>query len=87
MPLLTDALDPKCHLGPVDPTTMLPKGPRTLTEDEKRTRNARENMLPLDAMINLNAIEDQAENVLSWTACAHCRSAANGEDSKLSGIS
>lgn len=53
-----------------------------MTADEKRIMSAREEMLPLEAMINLNDIQEQAEKVLSRTAWAYYRSAANGEDSK-----
>jgi L-lactate dehydrogenase (cytochrome) len=51
------------------------KGPRPLTEDEKRVRNAREEMPPVDAMLNLQDFEELAEKVLSKTAWAYYRSA------------
>lgn len=85
-PGVLDTLDPSQHLGPIDPTTIKPKAPRPLTDDEKRVRNAREQMPPIDAMINLYDFEKEAEKVLSKTAWAYYRSAANGEDSELGGF-
>lgn len=72
---LQDNLRPDQQLGPVDPTTVTKKGPRPLTEDEKRVRNAREEMPPVDAMLNLQDFEELAEKVLSKTAWAYYRSA------------
>jgi L-lactate dehydrogenase (cytochrome) len=72
---LEDNLRPDQILGPVDPTTVQPRGPRVLTEDEKRVRNAREDMPPVDAMLNLDDFEKLAEKVLSKTAWAYYRSA------------
>ncbi len=80
--VLEDNLQPEQHIGPVDPTTIKPKAPRPLTEDDKRVRKAREDMPPIDAMINLYDFEVEAEKVLSKTAWAYYRSAANGEDSE-----
>lgn len=54
---------------------MVSKAPRPLTEDEKRVRNAREDMPPLEGMINLQDFEELAEKVLSKTAWAYYRSA------------
>jgi L-lactate dehydrogenase (cytochrome) len=73
--VLEENLRPDQCLGPVDPTTVKSKAPRPLTEDERRIRNAREQMPPLDAMINLYDFEIEAEKVLSKTAWAYYRSA------------
>lgn len=54
---------------------MTKKAPRPLTDDEKRVRNAREEMPPVDAMLNLQDFEELAEKVLSKTAWAYYRSA------------
>jgi L-lactate dehydrogenase (cytochrome) len=78
--VLEENLRPDQCLGPIDPTTVKTKAPRPLTEDERRIRNAREEMPPIDAMINLYDFEIEAEKVLSKTAWAYYRSAANGED-------
>lgn len=72
---LEDNLRPDQKLGPVDPTTVIPKAPRPLTEDEKRVRAAREDMPALDSLVNLQDFEELAEKVLSRTAWAYYRSA------------
>ncbi|KAI5449746.1 hypothetical protein NCC49_004111 [Naganishia albida] len=77
---LEENLRPDQQLGPVDPTTVTKKAPRPLTDDEKRVRNAREEMPPVDAMLNLQDFEELAEKVLSKTAWAYYRSAADSEE-------
>ncbi|KAJ9093821.1 hypothetical protein QFC20_007034 [Naganishia adeliensis] len=72
---LEENLRPDQQLGPVDPTTVVSKAPRPLTDDEKRVRNAREEMPPLEGMIDLQDFEELAEKVLSKTAWAYYRSA------------
>ncbi|GHJ85958.1 hypothetical protein NliqN6_2360 [Naganishia liquefaciens] len=77
---LQDNLDPSQILGPIDPTTVKPKAPRPLTADEKRVRAAREDMPPVEACVNLEDFEVLAEKVLSKTAWAYYRSAADSEE-------
>lgn len=70
-----DQLEPENHLGPVDPTTVPATGPKVLTADEKRQRNAREEMPPIGAMVMIPDFEKVAEQVLSETAWAYYKSA------------
>lgn len=77
---LENNLAPEAFIGPIDPTTVPDLGPKQLTADEKRMRNAREDMPPLDAIINLTDIADVAEKVLSKTAWNYYRSAADSEE-------
>lgn len=70
-----DQLEPENHLGPVDPTTVPKTGPKVLTADERRQRNAREEMPPLGSMVMIPDFEKVAEKVLSETAWAYYKSA------------
>lgn len=49
---LENNLPPEAFIGPIDPTTVPETGPKPLTADEKRVRNAREEMPSLDSIVN-----------------------------------
>jgi L-lactate dehydrogenase (cytochrome) len=49
-------LDPDSHLGPIDPETV-PKSVSEMTEEEKRIQEARKQLPPPEAALNLHDIE------------------------------
>ncbi|TFY67109.1 hypothetical protein EVJ58_g1834 [Rhodofomes roseus] len=68
----------EAHIGPVDPTT-IPEDANQPTEEEIRIAEARRNLPPPSAAINLHDIEVLAEKVLTGTAWAYYRSTADDE--------
>ncbi|KAH9926689.1 FMN-dependent dehydrogenase-domain-containing protein [Fomitopsis serialis] len=68
----------EAHIGPVDPAT-IPEDANKPTEDEIRVAEARQNLPPPSAAINLHDIEILAEKVLTRTAWAYYRSTADDE--------
>ena len=77
---LSEHLPPTAHLGPVDPTTLPDPADTPEDPDEARVRQARENMPPIESILNLQDMEDLAEKVLSRTGWAYYRSASDLED-------
>lgn len=71
-----EMLDPSKHLGPVDPATLPPP---EVDESEAQIALARTSLPPADAMLLLNDFETWAERVLSPTAWAYYKSAADSE--------
>lgn len=49
------SLPPEAHIGPIDPAT-LPKDAHEQTEEEKRIAEARANLPPPEAALNLHDI-------------------------------
>ncbi|KDQ21573.1 hypothetical protein BOTBODRAFT_26009 [Botryobasidium botryosum FD-172 SS1] len=82
---LQTMLKPENHLGPVDPESM-PKKTYIKTDDERRIEEARKNMPPLSAMVNLKDIEDAAKNVLSSAAWCYYASSSEDENSHLNNL-
>ena len=76
-------LPPECHLGPIDPTT-LPEIKDSENSEQRRVREARENLPPIGAMVSLKDFEDLAVHVLPNTAFAYYASAGDDENSKCS---
>ncbi|TFK55458.1 hypothetical protein OE88DRAFT_1621132 [Heliocybe sulcata] len=68
-------------IGPVDPATV-PKEATQLFEEEKRILKARASLPPPSAAINIQDIEELAQQVLSTQAWAYYRSAADHENCK-----
>ncbi|CAI6094090.1 unnamed protein product [Clonostachys chloroleuca] len=66
-------------LGPVDPETLPAQEEEELSEAEQLRQEARENMPPAENMVMVQDFEDWAEKVLSETAWAYYRSAADEE--------
>ena len=77
---LSEHLPPTAHLGPVDPTTLPDPADTPEDPEEARVREARENMPPIESILNLQDMEDLAEKVLSRTGWGYYRSAADLED-------
>lgn len=75
-PDAVDSLDASKHLGPVDPSTL--PAPE-VDKDEARAAEARSHLPSLDSMLLLSDFEDWAEKVLSPTAWAYYKSAADSE--------
>ncbi|CCM00779.1 uncharacterized protein FIBRA_02821 [Fibroporia radiculosa] len=67
------------HLGPVDPATM-PTDAHQPTEEELRVAEARKLIPHPSLVLNLNEIEELAQNVLTKTAWAYYRSTADDEN-------
>ncbi|ORY23133.1 putative cytochrome b2, mitochondrial precursor (L-lactate ferricytochrome C oxidoreductase) [Naematelia encephala] len=74
-----DTLEPSQHLGPVDPLTMPDLADEEQTEEDKRLEEARKKLPPVDNMLLVRDFEEWAEKVLSGTAWAYYRSAADSE--------
>src|ERR1700749_3925273 len=70
-------------LGPVDPTTLPKPAEKLISEDEKKRKAARELMPVAENILLLQDFEDWAEQVLSRTAWAYYRSAADEDRSKF----
>lgn len=77
---LDEHLQAHQKIGPIDPTTVKAEA-RELDEDELRVKRARENIPPIDSILNLSDLESLAQTLLSTTAWAYYRSAADSEDS------
>jgi L-lactate dehydrogenase (cytochrome) len=69
-------------LGPIDPATLPAPTEKELTDDEIRQAEAREEMPVASNMLLVQDFERWAERVLSTTAWAYYRSAADEEASK-----
>ncbi|KDQ20635.1 hypothetical protein BOTBODRAFT_169366 [Botryobasidium botryosum FD-172 SS1] len=82
---LQTILKPENHLGPVDPESM-PEKTLVKTDEERRIEEARKNMPPLGAMVNLNDIEESAKKVLSSTAWGYYASSSETENSHLNNL-
>ncbi|OJJ45932.1 hypothetical protein ASPZODRAFT_152880 [Penicilliopsis zonata CBS 506.65] len=80
-PTALSTLPPSANLGPVDASTMPTEEERVLTEEEILQEEAREEMPEAADMLLLDDFEAWAERVLSGTAWAYYRSAADGENS------
>ena len=74
-----DQLDPSAHLGPVDPLTMPERENTGPTPEEQRMAEARKTLPSVDGMLLLDDFEHWAERVMSGTAWAYYRSAADRE--------
>jgi L-lactate dehydrogenase (cytochrome) len=70
-------------LGPVDPETLPAQEEEELSEAEQLRQQARENMPPAENMVMVQDFEDWAQKVLSETAWAYYRSAADEEMSEF----
>ncbi|CAG9995903.1 unnamed protein product [Clonostachys byssicola] len=70
-------------LGPVDPETLPAQEEEELSEAEQLRQEARENMPPAENMVMVQDFEDWAQKVLSETAWAYYRSAADEEMSEF----
>ncbi|CDZ97051.1 l-mandelate dehydrogenase [Phaffia rhodozyma] len=81
--MIENTLEPEKLVGVVDPTTFkdLP-APKKLSEDEIRVKKAREEMKPIEDIINLEDIEQEARKVLGRTAWAYYHSAGDDEYSR-----
>lgn len=75
-------LPPEAYLGPVDLTTLPEPGEKELTKEEEERQAAREIMPPAQNLLLLQDFEDWAQIVLSDTAWAYYRSAADEEKSE-----
>ncbi|KAL4874295.1 L-mandelate dehydrogenase [Aspergillus karnatakaensis] len=75
-----ESLPTEACLGPVDPTT-LPAQEGTLMEEERVIQAARAEIPPPESFFLLSDFEEWAERVLSKTAWAYYRSAADEERS------
>lgn len=74
-----ETLPPDYCLGRIDPATLPALEERELTADEVRQAKAREDMPPASSMLLITDFEFWAERVLSTTAWAYYRSAADEE--------
>ncbi|WWD01546.1 hypothetical protein V866_008491 [Kwoniella sp. B9012] len=74
-----EMLDDYQRLGPVDPLSM-PEVVEELSDEDRRIAEARKRLPPVDAMLLLQDFEDWGEKVLSGTAWAYYRSAADSEN-------
>lgn len=77
-----DLLDDSQHLGPVDPLTVPAAQDAEPTEEEKRIEAARKEMPDVHSMLLLDDFEYWGQKVLSGTAWAYYRSAADREISE-----
>jgi hypothetical protein len=67
-------LEPRQHLGPIDPSTV-PEQNDEPTEEELKMKEARKEMPGVDSMLLLDDFEEWAEKVLSGTAWNYYKSA------------
>ena len=74
-----ETLPPQCCVGRIDPATLPAMEETELTADEIRQAEAREEMPPASSMLLVTDFEHWAERVLSTTAWAYYRSAADEE--------
>ena len=74
-----ETLPPQSCIGRIDPTTLPAIEEKELTADEIRQAEAREEMPPASSMLLVTDFEHWAERVLSTTAWAYYRSAADEE--------
>jgi L-lactate dehydrogenase (cytochrome) len=82
-PDVLNTLDSEWCLGPLDPLTLPREEKIVLTEPQLVRQAAREGMPSVESMHLLQDFETWAERVLSDTAWAYYRSAADEERSKL----
>ncbi|OXG35145.1 L-mandelate dehydrogenase [Cryptococcus neoformans Bt120] len=74
-----DILDESQRVGPIDPLSV-PALEEVETEEDKRIKEARKSLPPVDAMLLLQDFEDWGQRILSGTAWAYYRSAADSEN-------
>ena len=77
-----DQLDPSSHLGPVDPLSMPEPENTGPTPEEQRIATARKSLPSVDGMFLLDDFEHWAEKVMSGSAWAYYKSAADREISE-----
>ncbi|WRT68158.1 uncharacterized protein IL334_005133 [Kwoniella shivajii] len=75
-----DILDESQKLGPVDPLTVPELEAPEVTEEDRKIEAARKRLPPVDAMVLLQDFEEWGERVLTGTAWAYYRSAADSEN-------
>lgn len=75
---IQENLTPEQHIGMVDPKTVKVEQKQE-TEADRRRRQARENLPPVGAMLNLDDFEKVARDILSDQAWAYYSSAGDDE--------